>query len=74
MSECGGDIEIEEDQDNAKNMDDIIEGTSKGVVKGSVFLKYFQSGSSLGITFIMAVLFILTQILVSLNDYCVPYM
>ncbi|WP_204327926.1 hypothetical protein, partial [Proteus mirabilis] len=45
---------------------------SGGAVKG-VFFKYFHAGSTVCTALIMFMLFIFTQILVSLNDFCVPY-
>jgi hypothetical protein len=65
---------MEKYKDNPKNHNDIIEGSFKGVVKGNIFLKYFQSGSGLCVTIIMAALFILTQVFVSINDLYLPIM
>lgn len=74
VSESGGDLDIKDDNDDSQKLENMIEDSSKGVVKGSVFLRYFKSGSSLISFLVMTVLFVLTQILVSLNDYCVPFM
>lgn len=65
---------MKDENDDSRKLEDMIEDSSKGVVKGSVFLKYFKSGSNMCTFFIMTALFILTQILVSLNDFCVPFM
>ncbi|XP_014221737.1 probable multidrug resistance-associated protein lethal(2)03659 [Trichogramma pretiosum] len=74
ISDGGGDSESEDVKDEeAKKFGDTIEGTSKGMVKGSVFLQYFRMGSSLFTTGLMAALFIVTQLCVSFNDYMVPY-
>ncbi|KAL7292212.1 hypothetical protein TKK_0014165 [Trichogramma kaykai] len=63
---------IIEDDEEERKFEDIIEGTSKGLVKGNVFFQYFQAGSNVFVILIMTVLFIGTQMLVSMNDYCVP--
>ena len=65
---------MEDDEDEVRNIEDIMEATSRGVVKGSMFFKYFRMGSTVCTTLIMTGLFILTQIFVSLNDLCVPFM
>ncbi|CAB0034969.1 unnamed protein product [Trichogramma brassicae] len=63
---------IIEDDEEERKFEDIIEGTSKGLVKGNVFFQYFQAGSNVFVILIMTVLFVGTQMLVSMNDYCVP--
>lgn len=60
--------------DDSRNLADVIESTSRGVVKGNMFIKYFEYGSNICMVLIMYALFIATQIFVSLNDYGVNYM
>ncbi|XP_014299326.1 ATP-binding cassette sub-family C member 4 isoform X1 [Microplitis demolitor] len=67
----GGDSEAEDDDEENPVMSN-IEGTSRGVIKGSIFVKYFTSGANLCFIIIVGILFILTQFVASLNDYFVP--
>ncbi|XP_076757866.1 ATP-binding cassette sub-family C member 4 [Xylocopa sonorina] len=67
----GGTDDEEEDEDPEK-LNDGLEGTSRGVVKGPIFLKYFQTGANLCLAFTLFFLFICTQFIASLNDYFVP--
>lgn len=69
---CGTDDE-EEDEDSEK-LNDGLEGTSRGIVKGSIFIKFFQTGANLYMALIVILLFIITQFIVSLNDYFVPFL
>ncbi|XP_051166811.1 ATP-binding cassette sub-family C member 4-like [Leptopilina boulardi] len=71
-SESAGDADIEEEEQDLKNMDALVEGTSKGSVKGSIFLNYFRAGANLFFSFIVLILFILTQVAATLNDLYVP--
>ncbi|XP_014467791.1 PREDICTED: multidrug resistance-associated protein 4-like [Dinoponera quadriceps] len=66
--------EIEDDEENesATSQKAGIEETSRGVVKGSLFIEYFQIGSNLYKASFVLFLFIVTQVIVSLNDYFVP--
>ncbi|XP_046619595.1 ATP-binding cassette sub-family C member 4-like isoform X2 [Neodiprion virginianus] len=66
------DTDMEDEEEDSKGLD-TVEGTSRGTIQGSVFLKYFQAGGSLFIAFIVAVLFIATQVAASLNDMFVSY-
>ncbi|XP_043465525.1 ATP-binding cassette sub-family C member 4-like [Leptopilina heterotoma] len=67
----GGDTDAE-DEDEPKTVDELVEGTSKGTVKGSLFLNYFRSGANLFFAFLVLLLFILTQLAASLNDLYIP--
>lgn len=49
-----------------------LEETSRGLVKGPIFIKFFQTGANLCMAFIVLLLFIITQFIVSFNDYFVP--
>ncbi|KAL6254635.1 hypothetical protein P5V15_013942 [Pogonomyrmex californicus] len=69
----GGTDDEDEDEDPEK-LNDGLEGTSRGLVKGPIFIKFFQIGANLGIAFIVLLLFIATQFIVSFNDYFVPYL
>ncbi|XP_076648329.1 ATP-binding cassette sub-family C member 4 [Halictus rubicundus] len=69
-SSCGTDDE-EEDEDPEKQNDG-FEGTSRGTVKGPIFIKYFQTGANLCLATTVLLLFLITQCIVSLNDYFVP--
>ena len=67
----GGTDDEEEDEDPEK-FNDGLEGTSRGLVKGPIFLRYFQTGANLCLAATVLFLFICTQCLVSLNDYFIP--
>ncbi|XP_071872524.1 ATP-binding cassette sub-family C member 4 isoform X1 [Bombus fervidus] len=67
----GGTDDEEEDQYSEK-FNDGLEGTSRGVVKGPIFIKYFQTGANLCLACTVLLLFICTQFMASLNDYFVP--
>jgi len=67
----GGTDDEDEDKDPEKLYDG-LEGTSRGVVKGSIFIKFFRIGANLAMAFGVLLLFIITQFTVSLNDYFVP--
>ncbi|XP_012339560.1 multidrug resistance-associated protein 4 [Apis florea] len=67
----GGTDDEEEDED-PQGLNDGLEGTSRGTVKGSLFIKYFQTGANLCLAFTLLLLFISTQFIASLNDYFVP--
>ncbi|XP_017890591.1 multidrug resistance-associated protein 4-like [Ceratina calcarata] len=67
----GGTDDEEEDEDPEKLVDG-LEGTSRGLVKGPIFLKYFKTGANICLTIPLLFLFIFTQFIASLNDYFVP--
>lgn len=69
----GGTDDEEEDEDPEK-LNDGLEGTSRGLVKGPIFIKFFQTGANLYMAFTVMFLFIITQFIVSLNDYFVPFL
>jgi fucose permease len=50
-----------------------LEASSKGIVKGSIFLNYFKSSGSLALFVLVVFLFIITQIAASCTDYWVAY-
>ncbi|XP_012274704.1 probable multidrug resistance-associated protein lethal(2)03659 [Orussus abietinus] len=68
----GGDTDVEDDEADQENQEKFLEGTSRGVVKGSIFLRYFLSGSNICVGMIVALLFVLTQFFASLNDFFIP--
>ncbi|XP_043261450.1 uncharacterized protein LOC122402590 [Colletes gigas] len=67
----GGTDDEEEDED-PEVVKDGLEGTSRGKVKGSIFIKYFRTGANLCLTITVFLLYLATQCTVSLNDYFVP--
>lgn len=62
----------ESGQGDETNKDGVMEATSKGVITGSIFFKYFRTGSGLVWPFFVFILYILTQCAASLNDMFVP--
>lgn len=65
--------EIEDEKKEVED-DQNVEQTSKGKVKGNVFMNYIKAGaSSIFTMFVLFSLFILTQVLVSLSDYWVSF-
>ncbi|XP_049947426.1 ATP-binding cassette sub-family C member 4-like [Schistocerca serialis cubense] len=52
---------------------DMIEATTKGVVKTSPYIGYFRSGTNYFVILLMLILFALAQILASGSDYYVSY-
>lgn len=69
-----GGTDDEEEDENAEQLNNGLEGTSRGIVKGPIFIKFFQTGANLYMAFIVLLLFIITQFIVSLNDYFVPFL
>ncbi|XP_078045915.1 putative multidrug resistance-associated protein lethal(2)03659 isoform X1 [Augochlora pura] len=67
----GGTDDEEEDED-AEKLNDGLEGTSKGLVKGPIFIKYFQTGTNLCLATTVLLLYLCTQFTASLNDYFIP--
>ena len=67
-----GGTDDEEEDENSEKFNDGLEGTSRGVVKGPMFIKYFQTGANLCLACTVLLLFICTQFMASLNDYFVP--
>ncbi|XP_033345550.1 multidrug resistance-associated protein 4-like isoform X1 [Bombus vosnesenskii] len=67
-----GGTDDEEEDENSEKFNDGLEGTSRGVVKGPIFIKYFQTGANLCLACTVLLLFICTQFTASLNDYFVP--
>ncbi|CAK9828615.1 ABC transporter C family member 4 [Anthophora retusa] len=67
-----GATDDEEEDEDPEKLNDGLEGTSRGMVKGSIFIKYFQTGANLYLAFTVLLLFICTQFIASLNDYFVP--
>ncbi|KAG7207749.1 hypothetical protein KM043_009361 [Ampulex compressa] len=68
-SSGGTDDEEENDDPEVNNG---LEGTSRGAIKGPIILNYFKSGANLCLAFIVMILYIGTQFTASLNDYFVP--
>lgn len=69
----GGDTDAEDEIDDPAYLNRLVEGTSRGVIKGSIFLKYFQSGANLFFAFFVLLLFFFTQVAASLNDFFVSF-
>ncbi|XP_012238442.1 multidrug resistance-associated protein 4 isoform X1 [Bombus impatiens] len=67
-----GGTDDEEEDENSEKFNDGLEGTSRGVVKGPIFIKYFQTGANLCLACMVLLFFICTQFMASLNDYFVP--
>ncbi|KAJ8687081.1 hypothetical protein QAD02_022875 [Eretmocerus hayati] len=68
----GGETDAEDEEEILDKLADQIEGTSRGVVKGSLLMKYFSVGSNCFTLSIMMFLFIFAQFLTSFNDFFVP--
>ncbi|XP_034942268.1 probable multidrug resistance-associated protein lethal(2)03659 isoform X2 [Chelonus insularis] len=67
----GADTDAEDDDEkNVEN--DNLEGTSRGVIQGSIFIKYFTSGGNWCFVITVAIFFVLTQFLASASDFFVP--
>ncbi|XP_043529381.1 ATP-binding cassette sub-family C member 4-like [Frieseomelitta varia] len=62
----------EEENENSEKFNDNLEGNTRGVIKGPIFLRYFQTGTNLCLAFLVLLLFVCTQFMASLNDYFVP--
>ncbi|XP_066582136.1 LOW QUALITY PROTEIN: ATP-binding cassette sub-family C member 4-like [Prorops nasuta] len=62
----------EDKNENTENENNGLEGTSRGTVKGSIFIQYFQTGSNLYVAFLVLLLYVCTQFVTSLNDYFIP--
>ncbi|XP_029164699.1 probable multidrug resistance-associated protein lethal(2)03659 [Nylanderia fulva] len=69
-----GSTDDEEEDEDEEELNTGLEATSRGVVKGPIFIKYFQTGANLYKAFVVLMLFIITQFVVSLNDYFMPYL
>ncbi|XP_043594435.1 ATP-binding cassette sub-family C member 4-like isoform X1 [Bombus pyrosoma] len=67
-----GGTDDEEEDENSEKFNDGLEGTSRGVVKGPIFIKYFKTGANLCLACTVLLLFICTQFMASLNDYFIP--
>ncbi|KAK2578493.1 hypothetical protein KPH14_002054 [Odynerus spinipes] len=67
-----GGTDDEEENEDVENFNNGLEGTSRGAVKGPIFIRYFQVGANLCLAFVVLLLLILTQFVTSLNDYFVP--
>ncbi|XP_039312865.1 probable multidrug resistance-associated protein lethal(2)03659 isoform X2 [Solenopsis invicta] len=64
----------EEEDEDAKKLNDGLETTSRGIVKGSIFIKFFKTGGNLCMAFIVLLLLLVTQAIVSFSDYFVPFL
>lgn len=62
-----------EEKDDLANSPQALEATSKGKVKGSLFLQYLQAGAHSTVLFLLFVLFLTAQILASGADYFVAF-
>lgn len=67
----GADTDGEEEEDDPEKLDDFIEGTSRGIVKGNIMMNYFRAGLGIPFGFFLLFMFILTQVVTSANDYYV---
>lgn len=68
----GEETEDEEKEDFAASPQE-LEATSKGKVKGSLFLQYLQSGAYSPVLLLLFLLFLTAQILASGADYFVAF-
>ncbi|XP_043465526.1 ATP-binding cassette sub-family C member 4-like [Leptopilina heterotoma] len=68
------DGEDEEEPTTDELVDKLVERTSRGTVKGSLFLNYFRSGANLFFGFLVLVLFVLTQLAASLDDLYISFL
>ncbi|XP_036143538.1 multidrug resistance-associated protein 4 [Monomorium pharaonis] len=68
-----GSTDDEEEDKDPKKLNDGLEATSRGVVKGPIFIKFLQISANLSIAFIVVLLFIITQFIASFSDYFVPF-
>lgn len=50
-----------------------MEASSKGMVKGSIYLHFFKSSGSLALFMVVVAFFIITQIAASSTDYWIAY-
>ncbi|XP_011494146.1 PREDICTED: multidrug resistance-associated protein 4-like [Ceratosolen solmsi marchali] len=66
------DSDAEDEEDDAAQLADFIEGTSRGTVKGSIILNYFRAGLSFLFASVLIFLFLLTQFMANFNDYFIP--
>ncbi|KAK1124888.1 hypothetical protein K0M31_006238 [Melipona bicolor] len=67
-----GGTDDEEEDESSEKLNDGLEGTSRGVVTGPIFIKYFQTGANLCLGSLLLLLFVSTQFMASFNDYFVP--
>lgn len=70
----GGGTDDEEEDEDEEQLNDGLEGTSRGMVKGPIFIKFFQTGANLYMASFVLLMFIITQFMVSLHDYYVPFL
>ena len=59
-------------ENDSKLTDNMLEGTSKGKVKGNIMMAYLKAGTNLFFVIMMFFLFLLSQFFVSMTDYFVP--
>ncbi|EZA62696.1 putative multidrug resistance-associated protein, partial [Ooceraea biroi] len=69
-----GGTDDEEENEDIQNQNNGLEKTSRGIVKGPIFIKFFQTGANLIMASVVLFLFVITQVIVSLNDYFVPFL
>ncbi|XP_063977602.1 ATP-binding cassette sub-family C member 4-like [Diachasmimorpha longicaudata] len=69
----GGDTDAEEEDDDAE-AENVLEGTSKGIIKGSIYGKYFRAGGNWCFIVTVGFLFFLSQFVVTINDLFFPKM
>ncbi|XP_011301174.1 probable multidrug resistance-associated protein lethal(2)03659 [Fopius arisanus] len=69
----GGDTDVEDD-DNDPEAENVLEGTSKGIITGSIYAKYFRAGGNWCFVLTVGVFFLLAQCAVTLNDLFFPMM
>ncbi|XP_011877742.1 PREDICTED: probable multidrug resistance-associated protein lethal(2)03659 [Vollenhovia emeryi] len=63
----------EEEAEDPKELNDGLEKTSRGIIKGPLIIKFFKIGGNLYLAFLVLLLFIITQFIVSVNDLFVPF-
>lgn len=67
----GGETDGEDEEADQEQLAGMIEGTSRGVVKGSLMVEYFRVGSNIMYLLLIIFLFVITQCVTSFNDFFV---
>lgn len=68
MEASGSITDLEDDLEDDETVEN-LEGTSRGIIKGSLFFNYFKSGANWFFIITVGFLFLATQALASYNDF-----
>lgn len=71
-TDSGPDTDGEDDDDENDVQGELMEGTSRGIIKGSLMIRYMRSGGSSIFALLVLFLFMATQFCVSFNDWFIP--